>query len=86
VEALLPGTDVTEGAPRGVACIRGGHSLALQLIGLEQLGWDEDELERSLAGIGDTLRDLYREADAAQITPEAAAERLVERRLSRAKS
>jgi leucine dehydrogenase len=58
----------------------------LQLIGLEQLGWDEDELERSLAGIGDTLRDLYREADAAQITPEAAAERLVERRLSRAKS
>ncbi len=35
----------------------------LQLLGLEQLGWDEDELERNLAGIGDTLRELYRDSD-----------------------
>ena len=56
----------------------------LQLLGLESLGWDEPELERRLAGIGDTLRLLYRDADEAQITPAAAAERLVERRLSRA--
>ncbi len=54
----------------------------LQLLGLEALGWDEDELERNLAGIGGTLRELYGEAHAAQITPSAAAERLVERRLS----
>ena len=54
----------------------------LQLLGLEALGWDEDELERNLAGIGATLRELYGEADAAQITPSAAAERLVERRLA----
>jgi leucine dehydrogenase len=54
----------------------------LQLLGLEALGWDEDELERNLAGIGATLRELYSEADAAQITPSAAAERLVERRLA----
>jgi leucine dehydrogenase len=54
----------------------------LQLLGLEGLGWDEDELERNLAGIGGTLRELYGEADSAQITPSAAAERLVERRLA----
>ena len=34
----------------------------LQLLGLEGLGWDEDELERNLAGIGGTLRELFREA------------------------
>jgi leucine dehydrogenase len=54
----------------------------LQLLGLEALGWDEDELERRLAGIGDTLRALYREADEAGITPEAAAERLAARRVA----
>jgi leucine dehydrogenase len=54
----------------------------LQLLGLEALGWDEDELERNLAGIGGTLRELYRDADGEGITPSAAAERLVERRLA----
>ena len=54
----------------------------LQLLGPEQLGWDEDELERNLAGIGDTLRELYRDADREGITPSAAAERVVARRLS----
>jgi glutamate dehydrogenase/leucine dehydrogenase len=53
----------------------------LQLLGLEEHGWDEDELERNVAGIGDTLRELYRDADGGGITPAAAAERLVERRL-----
>ncbi|HEY5058838.1 MAG TPA: Glu/Leu/Phe/Val dehydrogenase dimerization domain-containing protein [Gaiellaceae bacterium] len=56
----------------------------LQLLGLQELGWDEDEFERNLAGIGDTLRELYRDADGEGITPAAAAERLVERRLSAA--
>jgi leucine dehydrogenase len=55
----------------------------IQLIGLEDLGWDEDSLERGLAGIGETVRALYRDADAEKITPAEAAERLVERRLSR---
>ena len=55
----------------------------LQLLGLEGLGWDEDELERRLAGIGDTLRTIYAEADAEGITPETAAERLAARRISR---
>jgi glutamate dehydrogenase/leucine dehydrogenase len=57
----------------------------LQLLGLEELGWNEDELERILAGIGDTLRGLYRTADADGITPEAAAERLAAERVAAAK-
>ena len=56
----------------------------LQLLGMESLGWDDEELERRYAGIGDTLRMLYREADEAGITPAEAAERLAARRLSRA--
>ncbi len=55
----------------------------IQLVGIEDEGWDETELERRLAGVGDTLRELYREADGEGITPAAAAERLVERRLRR---
>lgn len=57
----------------------------LQLLGLEEHGWDEDELERSLAGIGDTLRRLYRDADASGITPEAAAEQLASERVAAAR-
>ena len=58
----------------------------LQLAGLENLGWDEAELERSLAGIGDTLRGLYRDADANGITPAEAAERLAAARVAAALS
>jgi leucine dehydrogenase len=54
----------------------------LQLAGMEQLGWDETELERNLAGIGDTLRGLYRDADANGITPDEAAERLAAKRVA----
>jgi leucine dehydrogenase len=49
----------------------------IQLIGLEDEGWDEAQLEERLAGIGDTLRTLFAEADADGITPEEAADRLV---------
>jgi leucine dehydrogenase len=58
----------------------------IQLIGLEDHGWDEHELERNLAGIGDTLRDLYRTAEADGITPQAAAERLAAERVAAARS
>jgi leucine dehydrogenase len=54
----------------------------VQLIGLEDEGWDESQLEARLAGIGDTLRALFAEADAEGITPAQAAERLVRRRLA----
>jgi leucine dehydrogenase len=56
----------------------------IQLIGLEDEGWNEAQLDERLAGIGDTLRELFAEADGAGITPDEAAERLVERRLAEA--
>ena len=58
----------------------------IQLIGLEDEGWDEAQLEARLAGIGDTLRSLFAEADADGVTPDEAAERLVARRLAEARS
>jgi len=58
----------------------------LQLLGLEEHGWDEEELDRNLAGIGDTLRELYRRADADGITPETAAEDLAAERIAAAKT
>jgi leucine dehydrogenase len=54
----------------------------IQLIGLEDEGWDEAQLEERLAGIGDTLRKLFAEADAESITPAEAADRLVRGRLA----
>jgi leucine dehydrogenase len=54
----------------------------IQLIGLEDEDWDEAQLEERLAGIGDTLRTLFAEAEAGGVTPAEAAERLVLRRLT----
>jgi glutamate dehydrogenase/leucine dehydrogenase len=56
----------------------------IQLIGLEDEGWDEAQLEERLAGIGDTLRTLFAESRAEGITPFDAADRLVRRRLAAA--
>jgi leucine dehydrogenase len=54
----------------------------IQLVGLEDRGWDEAELERNLAGIGDTLRRIFGDAEAAGTTPAAAAERLAAERIA----
>jgi glutamate dehydrogenase/leucine dehydrogenase len=56
----------------------------IQLIGLEDEGWSEAQLEERLAGIGDTLRELFAEAEANGITPAESAEQLVSRRLAEA--
>lgn len=56
----------------------------IQLIGLEDEGWNETQLEERLAGIGDTLRVIFSDADSEGITPDAAADRLVRRRLAAA--
>ena len=56
----------------------------IQLVGLEDRGWSEDELELQLAAIGDTLRGLYRDAEREGITPAAAAERLAAERIAKA--
>jgi glutamate dehydrogenase/leucine dehydrogenase len=54
----------------------------IQLIGLEDEGWDETQLQEGLARIGDTLRTLFAEADSEGVTPAEAADRLVRRRLA----
>jgi glutamate dehydrogenase/leucine dehydrogenase len=54
----------------------------IQLIGLEDEGWDEAQLQEGLARIGNTLRALFAEADSEGITPFEAADRLVRRRLA----
>ncbi len=55
---------------------------AMHGIGLEQLGWDEAELDRRVEGIGDTLTLIFEAADAEGITTDEAAERLAAERLS----
>jgi len=50
-------------------------------VGLEQLGWDDAELQRRLRGIGDTLLTIYREADDAQLSTHDTAERAARRLL-----
>src|SRR6516165_8325598 len=57
----------------------------IQLIGLEDEGWDEPQLQEGLARIGETLRTLFAEADAVGVTPSEAADRLVRRRLAEAR-
>jgi glutamate dehydrogenase/leucine dehydrogenase len=58
----------------------------IQLIGLEDEGWTEAQLEERLAGIGDTLRTLFAEAEAEGITPAEAADRLARRRVAEARA
>jgi leucine dehydrogenase len=61
--------------------INGGGAIAL--VGLEQLGWSESELDTALARIGETLREIYERADAQGISTAAAADVLAEERLRR---
>ena len=63
-------------APDFVA--NGGGAAALGLIAL---GEDEEVARRKVDGIGGTVREIFRDAAAADETPLAAARRIVERRL-----
>ena len=54
---------------------------AMHGIGLEQLGWDEAELERRVEGIGETLTLIFETSKAEGITTDEAAERLAAERL-----
>jgi leucine dehydrogenase len=58
----------------------------LHLAGYETLGWTEEQMATRLAGIGDTLLEVYDAADRAQITTDAAAERLARSRLDAART
>ena len=54
----------------------------IYLIALVDEGRDSAGIEAGLAGIADTLRGLFAEADADGVTPAAAANRMVQRRLA----
>jgi leucine dehydrogenase len=49
--------------------------------GTEQLAWDADTVEARLAGIGDSLTEIYERAQAEGTTTDAAADRLARSRL-----
>ena len=53
----------------------------LQLMGLEDLGWDAATLEEHLAGIGTTLGQIYASAEAEGLTTAEAADHLAAARL-----
>jgi leucine dehydrogenase len=55
---------------------------AVAIVGLEQLGWSDDDVESALARIGDTLREIYTRAEADGSTTAAAADKLVAARLA----
>jgi leucine dehydrogenase len=56
----------------------------IYLIGVVDEGWDEAQTEHGLAGIADTLRSLFAEAEADGVTPVEAANRMVQRRIAAA--
>jgi leucine dehydrogenase len=58
---------------------------ALHLFGLEVLGWSAEVLAAHLAGVGDSLAEIFRTADVDGITTQAAAEALAQRRLHAAR-
>jgi leucine dehydrogenase len=64
--------------------INGGG--VLHVLGLEVERWSRERLDERLAGIGRTLADIFRTADAEGITTELAAERLADDRIARGRS
>ncbi|MDQ4030515.1 MAG: phenylalanine dehydrogenase [Actinomycetota bacterium] len=54
---------------------------AIGIVGLEQLGWGESEVDTALARIGETLGEIYERADAEAISTAAAADAVAEERL-----
>jgi leucine dehydrogenase len=57
----------------------------IHLAGYERLGWDEARLTARLAGIGQTLTDLFQRAEAEGITTAAAADRMALDRIDAAR-
>ncbi len=54
---------------------------AIAIVGLEQLGWSQSELDTALARIGETLGQIYERADQRSISTAAAADVLADERL-----
>ena len=60
--------------------INGGGAIAL--VGREQLGWSDSEVEAALARIGETLGDVYRRSQEQSISTAVAADALADERLA----
>jgi leucine dehydrogenase len=58
----------------------------LHLAGYERLGWTEQQMMTRLAGIGETLGNVFAAAETDRITPEAAATRLATARITAARA
>jgi leucine dehydrogenase len=54
----------------------------LHLAGYERLGWTPEQMESRLAGIANTLAQVFAAADRDGVTPEAAADRMARERLA----
>ncbi|MGZ8614706.1 MAG: Glu/Leu/Phe/Val dehydrogenase dimerization domain-containing protein [Actinomycetota bacterium] len=57
----------------------------IHLAGYERLGWDEAQMMSRLAGIGQTLADLFDRAEREGITPAGTADRLATERIDAAR-
>jgi leucine dehydrogenase len=57
----------------------------IHLAGYERLGWDEARMTARLAGIGQTLTELFERADGEGVTPASAADRLAHDRIAAAR-
>ena len=55
---------------------------AIGVAGIEQLGWSDSEVNAALAGIGETLADVYRRSEEQGISTAAAADAIADERLS----
>jgi leucine dehydrogenase len=53
----------------------------LHLAGYERMGWTSEQMSTRLAGIGDTLTQVFAAADLDGVTPEAAADRIARDRI-----
>lgn len=58
---------------------------AIAIVGLEQLGWTESELDTALGRIGETLGQIYERADERGISTAVAADALAEEQLKHAR-
>ena len=55
---------------------------AIALVGREQLGWSDSDVETALTRVGETLREVYRRSEKRGISTAAAADALADERLS----
>jgi glutamate dehydrogenase/leucine dehydrogenase len=57
----------------------------LHLAGYERLGWTAEQMAMRLAGIADTLTEVFVAADLDGVTPQAAADRIASERITAAR-